>query len=332
MWKEIDRIKPPRFIIRKDMGDIDALAESIKQHGLIHPIMIDTDYEIIHGHRRWLAAKKAGMAEISCEFITSKTSDQRRFELALAENSQRKTMTNEELVEASKMYLTNEGWGGQTRLAKVLGVDKSYITQLLSSSTIKEQIPEAKDLSTATAYEISKIPEPEKRAEVTKTITEEKIPQLKARAIIKKVREGKPVKTAVKETREQGSKETPEPAPAKTEAEVKGPSQPLPIPPIDLIMPTGSINVKPARQPLAKPLDRLMEQIEIGIRGGDFTWKDMLAKMDVEMTRNLAASFRSQLSEKSKCPVCGHRLSGVDRDKILDAVSRLENCDIEGAE
>lgn len=55
--------------VRKDMGDLAALAASIQQHGLIHPPAIASDGTLIAGHRRILACQQLGMTEIDVRVI-----------------------------------------------------------------------------------------------------------------------------------------------------------------------------------------------------------------------------------------------------------------------
>lgn len=55
--------------VRKDLGDIASLAESIKRHGLLHPIVIKTDSTLVAGHRRLEAVKSLGWDEIMVTVI-----------------------------------------------------------------------------------------------------------------------------------------------------------------------------------------------------------------------------------------------------------------------
>ena len=97
--------------IRKDMGDIDSLAESLKRYGQIHPVIINKKSVLIAGARRLEAAKRLGWRTINA--IISDSSDElHRLELEVEENIQRHDFTIEELAEATrKLYkLRNPGF------------------------------------------------------------------------------------------------------------------------------------------------------------------------------------------------------------------------------
>lgn len=78
--------------LREDMGDIQGLAESIKAHGLLHPIVVDEDWNLIAGQRRLEAVKLLGWAEIGATAIGDLTPKQKRL-IELEENTKRKDLT-----------------------------------------------------------------------------------------------------------------------------------------------------------------------------------------------------------------------------------------------
>lgn len=82
---------------RKDLGNIDELADSINKLGLLNPITIDEDYKLIAGERRYRACQKLGWRTIPCRFIYD-LSPQERLELELEENVRRKNFTWQEEV------------------------------------------------------------------------------------------------------------------------------------------------------------------------------------------------------------------------------------------
>lgn len=55
--------------IRDDFGDMEALAESIREHGLLHPIVVDSEYNLIAGCRRLLACERIGLKEIEAKVL-----------------------------------------------------------------------------------------------------------------------------------------------------------------------------------------------------------------------------------------------------------------------
>ena len=92
---KIVEIEPNREQPRKNFDEesLDELANSIKEYGVIQPIIVtkkDDYYEIIAGERRWRAAKKAGLTEMPC--IIREDKEQTNREIALIENIQRKNL------------------------------------------------------------------------------------------------------------------------------------------------------------------------------------------------------------------------------------------------
>jgi ParB family chromosome partitioning protein len=87
--------------IRKDMGDIDVLAESLKLHGQISPIVISKKNVLIAGGRRLEAAKSLGWRTINA-IILENSNELSRLELEIEENTQRRNFTMDELADATK--------------------------------------------------------------------------------------------------------------------------------------------------------------------------------------------------------------------------------------
>lgn len=83
------------------MGDITALAESLRRHGLICPVVIGRDNVLIAGHRRFLAAKMLGWSTINA-VIHENPTKLARLELEFEENVQRNDFTMEEIAEATR--------------------------------------------------------------------------------------------------------------------------------------------------------------------------------------------------------------------------------------
>ena len=96
--------------IRKDLGDIDALAESMKRYGQICPIVITGKNVLIAGGRRLEAAKRLGWRTINA-VISETATELARLEIEIEENMQRSDFTTEETAEATrKLYrLQNPG-------------------------------------------------------------------------------------------------------------------------------------------------------------------------------------------------------------------------------
>jgi len=87
--------------IRKDLGDIENLAESLKRHGQISPIVISRKNVLIAGGRRLEAAKSLGWRTINAVILENST-ELSRLELEIEENTQRRDFTMDELADATK--------------------------------------------------------------------------------------------------------------------------------------------------------------------------------------------------------------------------------------
>jgi len=87
--------------IRRNMGDIDVLAESLKRHGQISPIVISKKNVLIAGGRRLEAAKSLGWRTINAVILDNST-ELSRLQLEIEENTQRRDFTMDELADATK--------------------------------------------------------------------------------------------------------------------------------------------------------------------------------------------------------------------------------------
>jgi ParB family chromosome partitioning protein len=166
-------IRPSQFAIRDKYQKIapedDALISSIREHGLLQPILIRPlthGFEIIAGHRRFKACRSLRWRFISCKL--REMSDKQAYEIQLTENIQRKSMDPIEEAEAFRRYVIDFGWGGVTELAKKLGKSEEYVShriQLLKlPDDIKERIVMDR-LKVSQAVELSNIPS-ERQSEI----------------------------------------------------------------------------------------------------------------------------------------------------------------------
>lgn len=92
--------------------DIDELASSIRNNGLLNPIIVRMNkekFEIVAGNRRYLACKKLGWRNIMCHIV--EVDDKDAYELYLTENIQRKSFDPIEEARAFKTYVVDYGWG-----------------------------------------------------------------------------------------------------------------------------------------------------------------------------------------------------------------------------
>ncbi len=138
----IDQLQPNVSQPRKDMGDLKELAESVRDKGVLEPLLVRSlpqteKYLIISGERRYQAARLAGLRELPC--IEKEVGDPETLEIALIENLQRKDLTPLEEADglhalAERFALTHED------IARRLSKGRSSITESLSLRSIPDSI------------------------------------------------------------------------------------------------------------------------------------------------------------------------------------------------
>ena len=87
--------------VRKDLGNLDDLKESLRLYGLMNPITVTKKYELIAGERRLQAAKQLGWTNINAHIVEN-LSEIDQLEMELEENNQRKEFTDDELMAGYK--------------------------------------------------------------------------------------------------------------------------------------------------------------------------------------------------------------------------------------
>ncbi len=126
-----------------DEQELLELSESIKQHGIIQPLVLrkmGAKYEIIAGERRYRAAGMAGLTTVPA--IISNIDDQTSAEVALVENVQRKDLT---AIEEARSYknILDKGYLTQEQLAKKMGVSQPAIANKLRLLNLDESVQQA---------------------------------------------------------------------------------------------------------------------------------------------------------------------------------------------
>lgn len=110
MLVPIDQIKIKKRV-RKDLGNLDDLKDSLRTYGLLNPITINRKYQLIAGERRLTAAKAIGWTSINANIVDN-ISEIDELEMEIEENNQRKEFTEQELLEGYKRLerLRNPGF------------------------------------------------------------------------------------------------------------------------------------------------------------------------------------------------------------------------------
>ena len=221
---ELKKIQPNRLNPRLEFtkAGLDELADSIKQVGIVEPIIVrpsDDGYEVVVGERRYRAAQQAGMGTVPA--IIRDITDGEVIELNLIENIQREDLSDVEkgncCVELMKRL--PESFPTMATIAQRVGVSEELVSQWIQTTRIpkeiqplispterrRELIPKGY-ISADTARVIQRqIKEPEKQIELAKTFAKRPAPVRQVRQIIKAVAKEpeKPIQEVFRETVEE---------------------------------------------------------------------------------------------------------------------------------
>lgn len=138
----IEDVHPNKSQPRKDFDQaaLEDLAASIKEHGLMQPILVRKraqGYEIIAGERRWRATQKAGLKTI--DVIVKELSDPDAFVIALIENIQREDLNPIELAKAYKQLMDDQSLT-QDQVAERVGKDRSTVANSLRLMKLPSEV------------------------------------------------------------------------------------------------------------------------------------------------------------------------------------------------
>ena len=139
---KIDEIEPNRMQPRKkfDEDALQELAESIKQYGLIQPIVVNKNndyYEIVVGERRWRAARIAGLKEVPV--IIKEYDNKESMEIAIVENLQREDLNPIEEAEAYRRLIDEFGLK-QDEAAQKVSKSRTAVTNALRLLKLDERV------------------------------------------------------------------------------------------------------------------------------------------------------------------------------------------------
>jgi len=143
---EMKMVRPSQFSIRDKFNDhqeVESLITSIKEHGLLQPILIrpyQNSFEIVAGHRRFYACKSLRWRHMTCKI--RELSDKQAFEIQITENIQRKSMSALEEAEAFRKYVQDLGWGGVTELSKKIGKSEEYVSHRIQLLKLPQDVKE----------------------------------------------------------------------------------------------------------------------------------------------------------------------------------------------
>jgi len=205
----IEFLKPNPRNPRRTFADAELgeLADSIKQHGVIQPIVVrplrgvQDRYEIIAGERRWRAAQAAGLHDVP--IVPVEVGDSDALEIAIIENVQREDLNA--LEEAQGYHaLANEFKRSQEDIAKIVGKSRSHVANTMRLTKLPAEVQAyiaQGQLSAGHARALIGVPDPLAAA---KRIVEEglNVRQAEALAHTEGVPERKPQKTRGAKTKD----------------------------------------------------------------------------------------------------------------------------------
>jgi ParB family chromosome partitioning protein len=183
---DINKVKANPYQPRKDFDQdaLESLAESIREHGIIQPMVVskvqkdvergsDVEYQLIAGERRLLASKMIGLKEVP--IIIRQPSEKEKLEVSIIENVQRKDLNSIEKAEAYKRLEQEFGFGHE-QIAKMVGVSRPVVTNTIRLLDLPQEIKKAVSqgkIGMAQARAILMAKEPKEQKELFSKIIKE---------------------------------------------------------------------------------------------------------------------------------------------------------------
>ena len=178
-----------------DSEKIDELAQSIKQYGIIQPIIVckkDDYYQIIAGERRWRAAKKAGVKEVPV--VVKEYSDREIAEISLIENIQREDLNPIEEALSYKQ-LIDDYHLTQEELAQRVSKSRTVITNAMRLLKLHKDVQKMLvdgRLSAGHARAILALEDPKQQLKIANEVVEKNLSVRQTEDLVKELNEAKP--------------------------------------------------------------------------------------------------------------------------------------------
>lgn len=177
---EIDKIQANPDQPRREYPDIEELAESIREKGILEPILVRPvgggTYQIIAGERRFRAAMLVGLTKVPC--IEIDVDERGCLEISLIENLQRRDLSLFEEAEAIARLVEDFGYTHE-QVARKLGRSRTSMTEILGLSRMPETVKEAcrrADITTkSTLMEIVRQPSEEAMLALVEAVSKESL-------------------------------------------------------------------------------------------------------------------------------------------------------------
>lgn len=247
----VDRIEPnpenPRLAF--DEETIAELAASIREHGVLQPILVrplpEGRFQLIAGERRWRASKVAALSTIPA--LVEEIDDETALEIAIIENLQREDLSP---LDEATMYdrMIREHGYSVRKLAQKLGKDKGYLENRLRLADAPDEVRQLVSVRKDTlshAYELMKVADPRKRRKLADQVARGELSLVKLREKI------------------EGRQPRPEREPVVFEIEADEEYEPEP----DQVAEIAVLPAEPAKPPSEDSLVSAKEQLSEALEG-----------------------------------------------------------------
>lgn len=170
-YLDVHKLKPNTDQPRKEFDEerIDDLAESIRAHGVLQPLVVQKTakgYQIVMGERRWRAAQRAGLKTVPC--LVRQLTEEENMVVALIENIQREDLNAIEEAEALDKMIRRYGLT-QEQVSQAVGRSRPYIANALRLLKLPEEVRQLVSsgaLTAGHARAIAGIKDPEKQISI----------------------------------------------------------------------------------------------------------------------------------------------------------------------
>lgn len=183
---------PRQHRTRFDPDELSELAESIREHGIIQPLIVarhtkEDQYILVAGQRRWLAATQAGLRTVPA--VVREVSEQQMVEMALVENIQRADLTPLEAAEAYRQLSEDFGLSHE-EIAKRVGKSRVSVTntlRLLKLPSVIQQALTDGEISEGHARALLALPTPQAQEAALQSILKHGLNVRQTEELVRKI-------------------------------------------------------------------------------------------------------------------------------------------------
>ena len=185
---DVKLIQHSHYNSRTTLTNLGSLVESIKQNGLLQPILVrisGSKFEVVAGNRRLEACKRLHWIKIPS--LVRELSDREAFEIGLIENIERETLTPVEEANAFQVYVREKGWGGVKLLAEKIGRSEEYVSHRIALLELPKSVLElisSDKISPSAAHELVWMKDADSQKALAKTAVKLGLSAKKVREVV----------------------------------------------------------------------------------------------------------------------------------------------------